>query len=295
MRIIVSEKDIRLDKYIADNTEISRSLATKMIDDKVVFVNNENKKSSYKVSEGDVIEFDENYQKEVELEKNEMSLDIVFEDEYLMVINKASGLVVHPGSGNKNNTLVNGLLHYTNDLSDEGGAARAGIVHRLDKDTSGLMLVAKTNKVHEILSEYFKNKDVNREYLAIIKGVFPSEKAKINAPIGKSSKNFRLQEVKDGGKNAVTNLTVEKRFGEYSLVRLSLETGRTHQIRVHLNYIGYPVVNDPVYGIGKSDSFGQYLHSAKLSFVHPITGKELSFEKDIPKEMKNFIKENTVV
>ncbi len=294
MKIIVNKDDVRLDKFIADETEFSRSLVLKMIEDGTVFVNGVVKKPSYKVSDGDLVEIDENYTKEVILEKNEIPLDIVFEDEYLMVINKPSGLVVHPGSGNHNNTLVNGLLYYTDELSDEGGAARAGIVHRLDKDTSGLMMVAKTNKVHELLADYFKNKEVKREYLAIVKGSFPSEKAKIDAPIGKSSKNFRMQEVMDGGKRAVTNLTVEKRFGEYSLVRLSLETGRTHQIRVHLNYIGYPVVNDPVYGVGKSNSFGQYLHSTKLEFVHPITKKEHCFESSMPKEMINFIKEESV-
>ncbi len=289
MKIVVDKENIRLDKYISDNTEYSRSKVDKMIDDGFVLVNGSIAKQSYKTEVNDEIDIDENYEKEIVLEKKEMKLDIVYEDEYLIVLNKPTGLVVHPGSGNRKDTLVNGLLYYCDSLSQTGGSDRAGIVHRLDKDTSGLMLVAKTDKAHEILSDMFKNKMVSREYIALISGVFPSQTAKINAPIGKSSKDFRMQEVKDGGKVAVTNLWVLNRYKKHTLVRLALETGRTHQIRVHLNYIGYPVFNDPVYSKNKCTEFGQFLHSFKIKFNHPITGKEMYFESELPTEFQEFI------
>ncbi len=279
MEIIVQENNIRLDKYISDFTEYSRSLLEKMIEGNAVTVNGVTKKSSYKVKVDDIINIDESFKEEIILEKNKIDLDIIYEDDYLIVINKPSGLVVHPGSGNYNNTLVNGLLAYTDELSDEGGEARAGIVHRLDK-------------AHEILSDGFKNKTIKREYIALICGVFPSQSAKINAPIGKSNKDFKKQEVYENGKSAVTNLWVLKRFKKHTLIRLSLETGRTHQIRVHLNYINYPIYNDPVYGnTKKATEFGQFLHSTYLNFEHPITKKVLEFEIELPKEMKKFIKD----
>ncbi len=291
MKIVVNEKGNRLDKYIASNTDLSRSLIEKLLDNGNVLVNDQIKKSSYKVNLDDEIVIDENFKKEVKLEKNEIPLDIVYEDEDILVINKQSGLVVHPGSGNRTDTLVNGLLFYTDNLSAEGGADRAGIVHRLDKDTSGLMLVAKTDKAHVKLSNDFKDKKIKREYVALINGVFPSQSAKIDAPIGKSSKDFRMQEIKDGGKKAITNLHVEKRYKKHTLVRLSLETGRTHQIRVHLEYIGYPVFNDPVYSKNKATKFGQFLHSTKITFAHPITNELMQFNCDMPKEMADYIKQ----
>jgi len=260
-----------------------------MIKEKYILVNDSEVKPSYKVRINDIITIDESYKIEENINPVKMELEIVYEDEHLMVINKPSGLVVHPGNGNQNNTLVNGLKYYTDNLSDVGGEERVGIVHRLDKDTSGLMLVAKTNKCHELLSDDFKNKRIYREYYALLIGKFPSDTAHIDAPIGRSKTNFNKMEVRSDGKNARTNLKVLKRYKDYTLVSLVLETGRTHQIRVHMSYVGYPIFNDPVYVNKKSTEFGQFLHSKKIRFIHPITKKELEFESVLPNEFSNFL------
>ena len=290
MKLVVEKSDERLDKYLALNTDFSREYILKLIKASKVTVNGKLEKASFRLKENDIIEYTDDLKEDTPFTAEDIKLDIVYEDEYLMVINKQSGLVVHPGSGNKNHTLVNALLFHGSELSDEAGEYRAGIVHRLDKDTSGLMLVAKTNKVHEILAEYFKEKKVKREYLALIHGDFPSATAKINAPIGRSKKDFRVMEVIPNGKNAVTNLKVEKHYKKYTLVRLSLETGRTHQIRCHLAYIGYPIFNDPVYSKDKATPFGQFLHSASIDFIHPITKEHMHFEAELPSEFSDFLK-----
>lgn len=289
MKIEVTKPNIRFDKYLSDNSEYSRSIVEKMVENDLVLVNGKKIKSSSKLKEGDIIEVLGEYVEEIYLEPVQMDIDIVYEDDDILVVNKQSGLVVHPGSGNKNNTLVNGLLFHTTNLSDQNGETRPGIVHRIDKDTSGLMLVAKNNKAHSILVEDFKNKNVKREYIAVVEGIFPSDKAKINAPIGKSKLDFRKQEVKEDGKVAVTNLCVEKRAKKYTVLRLSLETGRTHQIRVHLEYIGYPIVNDPVYNVRPSTNFGQFLHSTSVEFIHPITKEKMHFDAPVPNVMQEFI------
>lgn len=289
MKLVVDKIDIRIDKYLSDNTDYSRELVTKMLKDGYVLVNGKQVKPSYKTKLDDVIEFEETYKIEQDINPTPMNLNIVYEDDDIMVINKPSGLVVHPGNGNTNNTLVNGLMYYTNELSDLGGNERVGIVHRLDKDTSGLMLVAKSNKAHEILSDDFKNKRVYREYYALLIGNFPSDTAHIDAPIGRSKSNFNKMEVRSDGKNARTNLKVLKRYKDYTLVSLVLETGRTHQIRVHMNYVGYPIYNDPVYVNKKATEFGQFLHSKKIKFTHPITKKVLEFETDLPLIFREFI------
>ena len=289
MKLVVNEKEIRIDKYLSEQTEYSRELITKMIKEKYILVNEKTIKPSYKIKIDDVISIDESYKVEQDITPVEIPLNIVYEDKDIMVINKPSGLVVHPGNGNKENTLVNGLKYYTTELSDVGGEERVGIVHRLDKDTSGLMLVAKSNKAHEILAEDFKNKRVHREYEALLIGNFPSETAYIDAPIGRSKDNFNKMEVRSDGKSARTNLKVIKRYKDYTLVKLVLETGRTHQIRVHMCYIGYPVFNDPVYVNKKSTEFGQFLHSKVIKFKHPITGEELEFCSELPKEFEDYI------
>ena len=291
MKLIVNESGIRLDKYVASNSEFSRELITKMINDGFIFVNDSQVKQSYKVKENDEIVIDETYKIDTEIIPVKMDLDIIYEDDDLIVINKPSGLTVHPGNGNYDNTLVNGLMYYTNHLSDIGGDVRPGIVHRLDKDTSGLMLVAKSNKAHQILADDFKNKRVYREYYALLVGKFPSNTAHIDAPIGRSKVDFNRMEVLEGGKEARTNLKVLKRFRDYTLVSVVLETGRTHQIRVHTSYIGYPVFNDPVYTKKECTNFGQFLHSKKIKFIHPISKKELEFEIDLPIEFSSFIKD----
>jgi len=289
MKIVVDKIDIRIDKYLGENTDYSRELITKMLKEGFILVNGKNVKPSYKTKLDDVVEIDESYKVEQDINPVEMDLNIVYEDEDIMVINKPSGLVVHPGNGNTNNTLVNGLMYYTNELSDIGGNERVGIVHRLDKDTSGLMLVAKSNKAHEILSDDFKNKRVYREYYALLNGVFPSDTAFIDAPIGRSKDNFNKMEVRSDGKDARTNLKVLKRYKENTLVSLVLETGRTHQIRVHMLYIGYPVFNDPVYVNKKATEFGQFLHSKVIRFNHPITKEVMMFESDLPKEFNDYL------
>ncbi len=289
MNLIVTNEDERIDKYISNNTDYSRELVTKMIKDNYILVNGNSIKPSYKTKLNDEITIDESYIQTDEIVPEYIPLNIVYEDEYLMVINKQSGIVVHPGAGNKDNTLVNGLKYYTESLSDLGGSVRSGIVHRLDKDTSGLMLVAKTNKVHELLSDDFKNKRVYREYYALLIGNFPSNTAFIDAPIGRSKENYNKMVVTKDGKPARTHLKVLKRYKDYTLVSLVLETGRTHQIRVHMSYIGYPIYNDPVYVNKKATEFGQFLHSKNIKFTHPITKEVLEFTSDLPKEFQDFI------
>jgi len=292
-KIVSEENDIRIDKYLSDNLDYSREYIKRLISHDLIKINDKSVKASFKISVGDeILIFDDQYSEEINIEPKEMDLDIVYEDEYLMVINKPSGLVVHPGSGNSDNTLVNGLIYYTKNLSDIGGDARPGIVHRIDKDTSGLLLVAKTNKVHEILADYFKEKKVKREYLALLNGVFKSNSASIDAPIGRDKNNReRMTVTAQNSKEAITHMKVIERYENYTLVSCILETGRTHQIRVHMNYIGYPVHNDPVYSKDKADSFGQFLHSYKMSFIHPITNKEMNFVCPLPKYFQDFLDE----
>lgn len=288
MEIIVDEENVRIDKYLASKTDYSRETITKMLAEEYILVNGKSIKASYKVKVGDVILIKDGFVKEMSLEATKMNIDIVYEDEYLMVINKDSGVVVHPGAGNSDDTLVNGLLYYNKTLS-KGEEFRPGIVHRLDKDTSGLMIIAKDDKAHELLADDFKNKRIHREYIALLDGVFPQKKAIIDAPIGRSKQYFDKMEVCKDGKKAITNLEVIKKYKDYTLVKLVLETGRTHQIRVHLAYIGYPVHNDPVYSNKVCTDFGQFLHSAYLKFKHPITGEVLEFNSRLPEEFQTFI------
>ena len=292
MEIKANESDVRIDKYLASVTDYSRETITKMIEESYILVNNKVIKPSYKVKENDSILIKDGFVKEMNLEATKMDIDIVYEDEYLMVINKPSGLVVHPGAGNFNNTLVNGLLYYNKTLS-KGEDFRPGVVHRLDKDTSGLMLVAKDDKAHEILADDFKNKRIHREYIALLDGVFPQEKAIVDAPIGRSKEFFDKMEVRSDGKKAITNIEVLKKYKDYTLVKLVLETGRTHQIRVHLAHIGYPVVGDYTYSNGKNEFgvVGQCLHARYLEFKHPITGKKMKLEAHIPEYLEEILKQ----
>lgn len=290
MKIIVEEGQTRLDKYLAEHTSYSRSQIEKMLEQKCIKVNDHFEKASFKVKPDDCIEFLKELEINTKMEPKKMDLNIIYEDDDIIVIDKPSGLVVHPGSGNHHNTLANGLLYYTNQLSDNNGEERPGIVHRIDKDTSGLLLIAKNNKVHQILAEDFQEKKVNREYIALLIGEFPNKKAIIDAPIGRDEKERkRMTVTAKNSKTAITHLTVLKRFIGYTLVRLKLETGRTHQIRVHMKYIGYPIYNDPVYTNRKCTEFGQFLHADQIHFLHPITKKEMDFSSPIPNEMQEFI------
>lgn len=290
MKLIVNENEgTRLDKFLAAATDYSRELVSKMIDKGFILVNDEVKKGSYKIKLNDEIDVDESFKIDTNILPCQMNLNIVYEDDDIMIINKPSGLVVHPGSGNYEGTLVNGLMYYTKNLSNINGEARVGIVHRIDKDTSGLMMVAKTNKAHEILAEDFKNHSVKRTYVALLCGTLPYEKATIDAPIKRDSNNFNKMGVFKEGKKAITHLKVIQRFKDYTLVELNLETGRTHQIRVHMNYIGYPIYNDPVYNKKDATEFGQFLHSKRIEFVHPITKEKMQFECNLPEEFASFI------
>lgn len=289
-KIIVTQNEIRLDKYLAENTEYSRSQIAHMLEQECILVNGKKEKASFKVKENDEIEWIKEYSFDTKVEPVSMDLNIIYEDDDIMVIDKPSGLVVHPGSGNWNNTLANGLLYYTKNLSDVNGSERPGIVHRIDKDTSGLLLIAKTNRAHQILAEDFKDKKVSREYVALLEGEFPNKKAIIDAPIGRDEQNRkRMTVTAQNSKNAITHLTVLKRYVGYTLVRLKLETGRTHQIRVHMKYIGYPVHNDPVYTNKKCSEFGQFLHADKLTLIHPITKEEMIFTSPLPEEFTRFL------
>ncbi len=293
MQIVVKQNNIRIDKYLGQVTDYSRSLIQKMIDEGYILVNNCQIKAKYIIQEGDIINIKDGFVKELNLAPEEIKLDIIYEDQDLMVINKPSGMVVHPGNGNKTGTLVNALLNYTNKLSKKD-EIRPGIVHRIDKDTSGLLLVAKNDKVHELLATEFKNKTIFREYTALLVGELKTDTATIDAPIGRDFNDRKKMGVTStNSKSAVTHLTVLKRYNGYTLVSFKLETGRTHQIRVHAKYIGFPVYNDPVYTKNKTSSFGQFLHSSKLEFIHPITQERLTFKSDLPKEFNNFLTELT--
>lgn len=290
MKIKCSSDGERIDKFLALYTDYSRELISKMIKSGFIKVNNEIVKPSYRVLIDDEVDIDESFKVETDIEAEDIDFKILYEDDDLMVIDKPSGLVVHPGNGNKNHTLVNALMYHNKNLSDVGGDERPGIVHRIDKDTSGIMLVAKTNKCHELLSYDFKNKRVKRTYLALIKGVFPHQSATIDAPIGRDKNNrLKMCVTAENSKNAVTHLKVVKRYKKYTLVSLVLDTGRTHQIRVHMAYIGYPVYNDPVYSGSDATSFGQFLHSSEVDFIHPITKEHLHFSAPLPYEFQAFI------
>lgn len=281
-------REERIDKYLAEELGISRSTVKKMIDEGFVLVNGKEVKASLILSEADELFVKDGFIKEASFEAEDIPIDIIYEDDDLLVINKKSGMVVHPGNGNTSGTLVNALMHYTKNLSNKE-AFRPGIVHRIDKDTSGLMLVAKNDKAHDILAEGFKNKTIKREYIALVCGVIGEDTGVIDAPIGRDAKDRKKMCVtSENSKKAVTHFKVLKRYEHYTLLRLILDTGRTHQIRVHMKYIGHPVYNDPVYGKAYND-FGQFLHSASIDFEQPTTHEHLHFECDLPKEFKDYL------
>ena len=288
--VLVQTSD-RLDKYLAANTAFSRAMIQKMIDAGLVSVNEELEKASYIVQPGDLIEYEELPRVPTSITPVKMELDIVYQDDDIAVVNKPSGLVVHPGPGHYDATLVHGLLECLSGLSGIGGVMRPGIVHRIDKDTSGLLVVAKHDAAHETLSEALKQHEIKREYLAIVHGVLDHDQGKIDAPVGRSVNNRLLMDVVKDGKRAITHFEVVERFAKHTLVRCRLETGRTHQIRVHFKYIGYPIVGDPQYGPKKDTSLtGQYLHAIALSFTHPISKEECRYETPIPSSFTDYIK-----
>ena len=279
---------MRLDEYVKNKFDVSRSKAQKLNADNLVLVNKEHKNNSYIVEENDIVELIENKEYIPSKFKSEnIPLDIVYEDKDLVIINKPSGMVVHPASGNYENTLVNALI-YRYNLDDTN--VRSGIAHRIDKDTSGLVIVAKNDKTLELLTDMFKNKEIKKTYVAIVDGVINNKSATINAPITRDVKDRKKMMVGKDGKNSITHFYVIKTFKNNTYISLNLETGRTHQIRVHMAYIGHPVTNDKVYG-KENTSFGQYLHASKLEFIHPITKKEIIVEAPLPEEFMEKLKE----
>ncbi len=284
--IISDSSNVRIDTYLADYLSLSRSKIQKLIKNKLITVNGKVVTANYIVKEEDEILVNDDLNYEINIEPENIPLDIVYEDDDLLVINKESGMVVHPAPGHYEKTLVNALL-YRFDLQS-GEKIRPGIVHRLDKDTSGLMLVAKNEFIHEKLSKMIGNKEVERHYLAIVDGIIKNTSGTIDAPIGRDQNNRQKMAVTDiNSKNAITHFKVLERFKNNTLIECILETGRTHQIRVHLSYIGYPVTNDPLYNKKKSTEFGQMLHSKSIKFKHPRTNKELYFEQEPPKEFQD--------
>ena len=285
-KIVVDLDNVRLDAYIAKKREdLSRVMVQKLIENGNVLVDGKKRKISYKVQVGEVIELDIPEAKETGVKAEDIPLDIVYEDEDIIVVNKPKGMVVHPANGNPDGTLVNAIMaHCKGSLSGIGGEIRPGIVHRLDKDTSGLLIVAKNDKAHINMSEQIKNREVKKVYIALVRGVVPENEATINMPIGRSSKDRKKMAVRKDGKEAITHFKVLKRYANYTLLEVKIDTGRTHQIRVHMAEIGHPVVGDMVYSNGKNEFGiqGQMLHAKSLDFKHPISGKQMHLEAEVP-------------
>lgn len=283
MELIIKESGIRLDKALADLTELSRSQANEAIKNGNILVNGKAVKAKYSVKEGDLVTYDLPEPEVLEYEAEDIPLDIVYEDDDVAVVNKPQGMVVHPSVGHTSGTLVNALMYHIHDLSSINGVVRPGIVHRIDKDTSGLLMIAKNDRAHQALAEELKDKKSLRKYLAIVHGNISNDRGVIEAPIGRSEKDRKKQAITAKGKPAVTHFKVLERFGNYTLVELTLETGRTHQIRVHMAYIGHPVAGDPLYGPRKTlKGNGQFLHAQTLGFTHPTTGESLRFSVEPP-------------
>lgn len=293
MNVEVEKDNIRLDQYLSEKLDISRSKVQKLIKDGKVLVNDKEVSSSYNIKLTDDIYVDDNLDFDIDIVGEDIPLDIVYEDNDLLIVNKVSGMVVHPAPGNYTGTLVNALIRkFELSCKDK---IRPGIVHRIDKDTSGLLVVAKNDKAHELLADMIKDKRVERIYYALVDGIIPHETGTIDAPIGRDPNNRQKMKVTDvNSKDAVTHFRVLKRFNKtnQTLIECKLETGRTHQIRVHMQYINYPIYNDPVYGKTKHPTeFGQFLHSKRIRFNHPITNELIEFETDLPVEFKNYLEE----
>ena len=298
MNIKINKENVgkRIDSFIPIvQKDISRSMVQKLIEQNDIKVNGKKTKHSYKLKLNDEIEIIIPEAKEIDLKAQDIPLDVIYEDNDIIVINKPKGMVVHPANGNPDGTLVNAVMNLCKDsLSGIGGEIRPGIVHRLDKDTSGAIIVAKNDKAHIALSEQLKNHEIKKTYLALVRGIIKENEATINMPIARSKKDRKKMDVDKDGKEAITHFKVLERYkNKYTLLQINLETGRTHQIRVHLSHIGYPIIGDEVYSNGKNEwnVSGQCLHAWKLEFKHPITGKKISLEAEIPEYLKNIIKE----
>ncbi|OCA85515.1 pseudouridine synthase [Bacillus sp. FJAT-27225] len=282
--ILNEQKGDRIDKVVASlNEEWSRTQVQAWIKDGNVLVNGKPVKTNYKCAQNDIVEVSIPDPEELDALPEPMELDIYFEDSDVLVVNKPKGMVVHPAPGHLTGTLVNGLMHHCKDLSGINGVLRPGIVHRIDKDTSGLLMVAKNDMAHESLVNQLVEKTVTRKYKAIVHGTIPHDHGTVDAPLGRDPKDRQSMTVVDGGKHAVTHFNVLERLGDFTFIECQLETGRTHQIRVHMKYIGYPLVGDPKYGPKKTmDIGGQALHAGILGFKHPRTGEYHEFEAPLP-------------
>lgn len=294
-KIISDNKGKRIDAYISEKEEITRTTAQRLIEAGNILVNGKKQKSSYKVSIGDIITIEEVEAKLIELKAQDIPIEIIYEDNDIIVVNKPKGMVVHPGNGNSEGTLVNAIMAICKDsLSGIGGEIRPGIVHRLDKDTSGLLIVAKNDKAHVNISEQIKNHEVKKTYIALVRGIIKENEATIDMPIGRSNSDRKKMAVTKNGKNAITHIKVLKRYdNKYTLLEINIETGRTHQIRVHLSHIGYPIIGDYIYSNGKNEFgvVGQCLHAKRLEFKHPTSGKKIILEASLPEYFENILHE----
>ena len=296
MKVYTINKELagnRIDKTLPNlDKNLTRVMAQKLIEQGNVKVNGKNVKTSYKLNENDKVEVEIPEVKEVSIEAQDIPVEVLYEDNDIIVVNKPKGLVVHPANGNPDGTLANALMKICKGtLSGIGGEIRPGIVHRLDKDTSGVLIVAKNDKAHLALCEQIKNREVKKTYLALTRGIIKENEATINMPIGRSTTDRKKMAVVKTGKEAITHFRVLERFKENTLLEINLETGRTHQIRVHLSQIGYPIVGDMVYSNGKNKFGvqGQMLHAWKIKFMHPITGKEMEIEAPLPPYFKDVL------
>ena len=290
----VENENKRIDAYLSEKLkDTSRVAIQRLITNGKVLVNGKNIKPSYKVQPGDKIQVEEEVPVEVSLKAQDIPLDIIYEDKDIIAVNKPKGMVVHPANGNPDGTLVNAIMAICKDsLSGIGGEIRPGIVHRLDKDTSGIIIVAKNDKAHINLSEQIKDHKVKKTYIALVRGFVKENEATINMPIGRSEKDRKKMAVTRKGKEAITHFKVLERYDKYTLLQVNIETGRTHQIRVHLSQIGYPIIGDEVYSNGKNEwnVKGQCLHAKSLEFTHPTTGKIMYLEAKLPEYFENILK-----
>ncbi len=294
-QIIVKAKEgkKRIDIFLESKTNFTRQQIQKWIKKDLVLVNDKKVKAKYLVQENDVIKYQVLVTPEITLKKQKMPLDIIYEDDFIIVINKANNVVVYPGIGHYDNTLLNGVFFHCQKLANIGGELRPGVVHRIDKKTTGLIVFAKTNQAYHHLVKQFATKKAQRIYFALVEGLLNHQKGVIDAPIGRSSNDRKKMAITNiNGKNAITHFKVIKTFAKNTLIKLELETGRTHQIRVHMKYINHPLVGDEVYGFKKHhDDFGQYLHAKILKFIHPITKKPIKLECNLPQEFKEKLEE----
>lgn len=290
--IVCEDGPQRVDKFIASNTNKSRGEVQKYFTESTVLINGKVAKPSQSVKSGDLVEFETLEIVESTIEKQNIPLEIVYEDSDVIVVNKPSGMVVHPANGHYKDTLVNALMYHCTDLSTINGEIRPGIVHRIDKDTSGLLVACKNDLSHNSIAAQLKAKTSTRKYVAIVYGNFEHNYGKIDAPIARDPQNRLKMAVVKGGKESITTFKVLERYGDYTLLELKLETGRTHQIRVHMAYIGHPVLGDPLYGPKKVIGInGQYLHAKTLGFVHPRTNEYMEFTSELPDFFQEMIEE----